>query len=414
MEGPDGQRQPMASNLTGQVRNIAEVTTAVANGDLTKKVTVDVSGEILRAEGNAVNTMVDQLRAFSGGGDTGGAGGRHRGPAGRSGRRARGGRRPGRTSPTASTHGRQPHGAGSQYRGGHDGGRRRRLAAQDPGRCPRRRSCELKDTINTMVEPAQRLRGGGDTRRAGGRHRGAAGRAGRWCGGRGYLEGPADSVNSMAANLTAQVRNIAEVTTAVARGDSSRKVTGGCTRRRCLQLKRHHQHHGGSAQRVRLGGDTRRAGSGHRGEAGRAGEVAGSGGTWKELTDNVNSMASNLTAQVREHRGGRDRGRERRLVEEDHRRRARRDPAAEGHHQHNGRSARVLRSRGDTRGARGGHRGQDSAGRRWFRASAGTWKDLTDNVNLMAANLTRQVRNIAEVTTAVARGDLSRRSPCDV
>ena len=92
----------MASNLTGQVRNIAEVTTAVANGDLSKKITVDVKGEILELK-NTINTMVDQLNGFAVGGDARGARGRHRRQARRPGRGARAWPAPGRTSPTPST-----------------------------------------------------------------------------------------------------------------------------------------------------------------------------------------------------------------------------------------------------------------------------------------------------------------------
>ena len=97
LEGPDRQRQlRWPSNLTGQVRNIAEVTTAVANGDLSKKITVDVKGEILELK-NTINTMVDQLNALRLRGDARGARGRHRGQARRPGRRCAASPAPGRT-----------------------------------------------------------------------------------------------------------------------------------------------------------------------------------------------------------------------------------------------------------------------------------------------------------------------------
>ena len=89
----------MAANLTGQVRNIAEVTTAVALGDLSKKITVDVKGEILELK-NTINTMVDQLNSFASRGDPRGARSRHRRQARRPGAGARRRRARGRTSPT--------------------------------------------------------------------------------------------------------------------------------------------------------------------------------------------------------------------------------------------------------------------------------------------------------------------------
>ena len=131
-------------------------------------------------------------------------------------------------------------------------------------------------------------------------------------------------------------------------------------------------------------------------------------GTWKDLTDNVNSMAGNLTEPGAQHRPRHDRGRERRPVAEDHRRRQGRDPRAEGDDQHDGRPApafaaevtRVAREVG-TEGKLGG---QAQVG-----GVSGVWQDLTENVNQLAANLTSQVRDIADVTTAVAHGDLSQK-----
>jgi HAMP domain-containing protein len=152
---------------------------------------------------------------------------------------------------------------------------------------------------------------------------------------------------------------------------------------------------------------------GTEGVLGGQAQVPGVAGTWKDLTDNVNFMAGNLTGQVRNiaevttavARGD--------LSQEDHGGRARRDPGAEEHHQHDGGPAQRLRRRGDARGARGGHRRQAGRPGR-VPGVAGTWKDLTDNVNQMAGNLTGQVRNIAEVTTAVAKGDLSKKITVDV
>ena len=152
---------------------------------------------------------------------------------------------------------------------------------------------------------------------------------------------------------------------------------------------------------------------GTEGKLGGQAQVPGVAGTWKDLTDNVNSMAGNLTGQVRNIAEVDDRHRARRPVAQDHGGRARRNPAAEGNHQHDGRPAERVRRRSDARGARGRHRRQARRPGQ-VHGVAGTWKDLTDNVNSMAANLTGQVRNIAEVATAIANGDLSRKITVDV
>ena len=153
---------------------------------------------------------------------------------------------------------------------------------------------------------------------------------------------------------------------------------------------------------------------GTEGKLGGQAEVQGVAGTWKDLTDNVNCDGRQPDRPGAQHRRGHDRGRQRRPVEEDHRRRARRDPRAEEHHQHDGRPARA-RSPPRSRASRARSAPKaSSAARPRCKGVAGTWKDLTDNVNSMASNLTRQVRNIAEVTTAVANGDLSKKITVDV
>ncbi|MGN6515084.1 MAG: HAMP domain-containing protein, partial [Rhizomicrobium sp.] len=216
----------MASNLTAQVRNIAEVTIAVANGDLSKKITVDVRGEILQQK-EAINTMVDQLRSF----------------------------------------------------------------ASEVTRVAREVGTDGKLGGQAIVP----------------------GVAGTW-------KDLTDSVNAMCGNLTDQVRNIANVTTAVARGDLSRKIT--------VDVK---------------------------------GEIL-------ELKDTVNTMVDQLNAFASE-------------------------------------VTRVAREVG-TEGKLGGQAAVPGV--------AGTWKDLTDNVNFMASNLTGQVRNIAEVATAIASGNLSKKITVNV
>ena len=143
--------------------------------------------------------------------------------------------------------------------------------------------------------------------------------------------------------------------------------------------------------------------------------MPGVAGTWKDLTDNVNSMAGNLTGQVRNIAEVDDGRRERRPLQEDHgRRRRARSSSSRTRSTRWSTSCASFAVGGDARGARGRHRRQARRPGAACRASAGTWKDLTDNVNSMAGNLTSQVRNIAEVTTAVANGDLSKKITVDV
>ena len=220
-----------------------------------------------------------------------------------------------------------------------------------------------------------------------------------------------DNVNFMANNLTAQVRNIADVATAIARGDLSRKITVD-VRGEILELKNTvntmvDQLNAFAAEVTRVAREV-----GTEGKLGGQAQVPGVAGTWKDLTDNVNFMASNLTGQVRNINevaiaiAGGDLSKKitvdvrgeilllketlNTMVEQ------LRSFAAE--------VTRVAREVG-TDGRLGGQAVVPGV--------AGTWKDLTDNVNLLAANLTTQVRNIAEVTTAVARGDLSRKITVD-
>ena len=221
-----------------------------------------------------------------------------------------------------------------------------------------------------------------------------------------------DNVNSMAANLTGQVRNIADVTTAVARGDLSKKITVE-VKGEILELKNTintmvDQLNAFASEVSRVAREV-----GTEGKLGGQAQVRGVGGVWKDLTDNVNSMAANLTGQVRNiaevttavARGD--------LSQEDHGGREGRDPRAEEHDQHDGRPAQRVRL-GVTRVAREVGTEGKLGGQAQVQGVAGIWKDLTDNVNSMAANLTGQVRNIAEVTTAVANGDLSQKITVDV
>ena len=400
----------MATNLTAQVRNIATVTTAVARGDLSRKITVDVKGEILELK-ETINTMVDQLNGFS---SEVTRVAREVGTEGKLGGQAEVPGVAGTWKDLTDSVNSMASNLTGQVRNIADvttavarGDLSRKITVDVKGEI-----LALKNTINTMVdqlngfaaEVTRVAREVGTEGKLGGQAA-VPGVAGTW-------KDLTDNVNFMASNLTGQVRNIAEVTTAVARGrpvqeDHRRRA------RRNPRAEEHHQHDGRSAQRLRLRGDARRARGRHRGQARRSGGGAGRGRHLEgpDRQRQLDGVEPDRPGPQHRRRG--DRGRERRPVQKDHRRREGRNPGAEEHDQHDGRSAQRLRRRGQPRGARGRHRGQ---ARRPGRGAgvAGTWKDLTDNVNSMATNLTGQVRNIADVTTAVARGDLSRKITVDV
>ncbi|HZF51757.1 MAG TPA: response regulator, partial [Polyangiaceae bacterium] len=302
----------MASNLTAQVRNIAEVTTAVAKGDLSKKITVDVRGEILELK-NTINTMVDQLSSF----------------------------------------------------------------ASEVTRVAREVGTEGKLGGQAVVK----------------------GVAGTW-------KDLTDNVNLMASNLTAQVRNIAEVTKAVANGDLMKKITVD-VKGEILELKNTintmvDQLSSFASEVTRVAREV-----GTEGKLGGQAEVKGVAGIWKDLTDSVNYMASNLTAQVRGIAkvvtAVANGDLKRKLALE-----ARGEIAA---------LADTINEMIDTLGVFAdqvttvarevGIEGK-LGGQARVPGAAGTWRDLTDNVNQLAANLTTQVRAIAEVATAVTKGDLTR------
>src|SRR6266545_1917042 len=308
----------MASNLTGQVRNIAEVTTAVANGDLSKKITASASGEILELK-NTVNTMVDQLSAF----------------------------------------------------------------ASEVTRVAREVGTEGKLGGQAEVE----------------------GVSGVW-------KDLTDSVNHMASNLTGQVRNIAEVTTAVANGDLSKKITASASGE-ILELKNTintmvDQLSSFASEVTRVAREV-----GTEGKLGGQAEVKGIGGTWKDLTDNVNLMANNLTGQVRNIADVTTA-----VALGDLSKKITVDVRGEILELKNTINTMVdqLSSFASevTRVAREVGTEGKLGGQAIVKGTSGTWKDLTDNVNGMASNLTGQVRNIAEVTTAVANGDLSKKITVDV
>jgi HAMP domain-containing protein len=400
----------MASNLTGQVRNIAEVATAVAQGDLSRKITVNVSGEILELK-DTINTMVDQLNAYAGE-VTRVA--REVGTEGRLGGQAQvpgvAGTWKDLTDSVNSMAGNltaQVRNIAEVATAIANGDLSRKITVDVRGEI-----LQLKETLNTMVDQLNRF-AGEVTRVA--REVGTEGRLGGQAavpGVAGTWKGLTDGVNSMAGNLTAQVRNIAEVTTAVARGDLSRKITVD-VKGEILELKNTintmvDQLNAFAGEVTRVAREV-----GTEGKLGGQAAVPGVAGTWKDLTDNVNFMASNLTGQVRniaEVATAIANGDLSRKITVDVRGeilllKETLNTMVEQLRSFAGEVTRVAREVG-TEGRLGGQAVVPGV--------AGTWKDLTDNVNLLAANLTTQVRNIAEVTTAVARGDLSRKITVDV
>jgi signal transduction histidine kinase/HAMP domain-containing protein/CheY-like chemotaxis protein len=307
----------MAGNLTGQVRNIAQVATAVAKGDLSQKIDVDARGEILELK-STLNTMVDQLSSFA----------------------------------------------------------------------------DEVTRVAREVGTEGRLGGQADVK----------GVSGTW-------KDLTDNVNSMANNLTGQVRSIAEVTTAVAKGDLSQKIRVDA-RGEILELKETintmvDQLSAFADEVTRVAREV-----GTEGNLGGQAVVRGVSGTWKDLTDNVNVMASNLTGQVRSIAAvamAVERGDLSQQITID----------AQG--EVAGLAGTINRMVGTlsafaaevTRVAREVGTEGRLGGQADVKGVSGTWKDLTDNVNSMANNLTGQVRNIAQVTTAVANGDLSKKIDVD-
>ncbi|MER7830898.1 HAMP domain-containing protein [Streptomyces sp. NPDC095602] len=399
----------MAGNLTTQVRDIAQVATAVAKGDLSQKIDVDARGEILELK-NTINTMVDQLSAFA---DEVTRVAREVGTEGRLGGQA------------------DVKGVSGTWRdltdsvnfmAGNLTAQVRSIAqvatavakgdlSQKIDVDARGEILELKNTINTMVD---QLSAFADEVTRVAREVGTEGRLGGQAdvkGVSGTWKDLTESVNVMADNLTAQVRSIAEVTTAVARGDLSQKIRVDA-RGEILALKETintmvDQLSAFADEVTRVAREV-----GTEGNLGGQATVRGVSGTWKDLTDNVNVMASNLTGQVRS-------------IAQVATAVAKGDLSQKITVEAKGEVAalagvintmvdtlsafadevtRVAREVG-TEGMLGGQARVPNV--------AGTWKDLTDNVNSMANNLTGQVRNIALVTTAVANGDLSKKIDVD-
>ncbi len=400
----------MAGNLTAQVRNIAEVTTAVATGDLSKKITVDVKGEILELK-NTINTMVDQLGSFA---DEVTRVAREVGTEGKLGGQADVKGVSGTWKDLTDSVNYMASNLTAQVRNIADvttavanGDLSKKITVDVKGEI-----LELKNTINTMVDQL-------------GSFAAEVTRVAKEVGTEGKLGGQADvkevsgtwrdltdSVNYMAGNLTAQVRNIADVTTAVAKGDLSRKITVD-VKGEILELKNTintmvDQLSSFASEVTRVAREV-----GTEGNLGGQAHVKGVSGTWKDLTDNVNSMAGNLTSQVRNIADVTTA-----VANGDLSKKITVDVKGEILELKNTINTMVdqLSSFASevTRVAREVGTEGKLGGQARVKGVSGTWKDLTDSVNSMANNLTAQVRNIAEVTTAVANGNLSRKITVDV
>src|SRR6201994_1067112 len=378
----------MASNLTDQVRNIAQVTTAVANGDLSQEITVDVKGEILELK-DTINTMVDQLRSFAaevtrvarevgtegilgGQAEVEGVAGTWKDLTDNVNFMARNLTDQVRNIPDVTT----------------------AVANGDLGRKitvdARGEILELKNTVNTMVD---QLSAFADQVPRVAREVGTEGKLG----GQAVVPGVAgtwkdltDNVNFMASNLTDQVRNIADVTTAVANGDLSKKITVD-VRGEILELKNTintmvDQLNGFASEVTRVAREV-----GSEGKLGGQADVKGVSGTWKDLTDSVNSMAGNLTGQVRNIAAVTTA-----VANGDLSKKITVDVRGEILELKNTINTMVDQlssfSSEVTRVAREVGTEGKLGGQADVRGVAGTWKDLTDNLNMMASNLTNQAR----------------------
>ena len=395
----------MASNLTNQVRDIAQVTTAVAGGDLSQKITVDVKGELAELK-TTVNTMVDQLSAF-GAEVTRVA--REVGSEGMLGGQADVPGVAGTWKDLTDSVNSMGTNLTNQVRNIAQvttavarGDLSQKITVDVKGEL-----AELKTTVNTMVDQLSAFAD-------------EVTRVAREVGGEGRLGGQAavpgvsgtwrdltDSVNFMAGTLTAQVRNIAEVTTAVARGDLTRTITVEA-RGEILELKSTvntmvDQLSAFADEVTRVAREV-----GTEGRLGGQADVHDVSGTWRDLTENVNLMAANLTAQVRniaEVTTAVASGDLSRKITVDARGeilelKSTVNTMVDQLSSFADEVTRVAREVG-TEGMLGGQARVPGV--------AGTWRDLTDSVNSMGTNLTNQVRSIADVSTAVARGDLSKK-----
>ncbi|MBQ0824907.1 HAMP domain-containing protein [Streptomyces tagetis] len=399
----------MAYRLTAQVRDIALVTTAVAKGDLSRKVTVHVAGEMLELK-NTVNTMVDQLLAFS---SEVTRVAREVGTEGELGGQAQVSGVAGVWKELTDSVNTMAGNLTAQVRGISEvttavanGDLSRKVTVPARGEV-----AQLAETVNQMTETlrifadevtrvANEVGGEGQL----GGQANVPGAAGIW-------KDLTDSVNTVFRNLTTQVRDIAAVTTAVANGDLSQKVTVDVAGE-MLELKNTvntmvDQLSAFGAEVTRVAREV-----GVEGELGGQAQVPGAAGTWKDLTDSVNTAFRNLTGQVRNIAQVTTA-----VANGDLSQKVTVDVSGEMLQLKNTVNTMVdqLSSFADqvTRMARDVGTEGRLGGQARVDGVSGTWKELTDSVNFMAGNLTSQVRQIAQVTTAVARGDLSQKIDVD-
>jgi signal transduction histidine kinase/HAMP domain-containing protein len=394
----------LAGNLTNQVRNIALVATAIANGDLSQKITVEAKGEILELK-NTLNAMVDSLRTFA---KEVTRVAREVGTEGKLGGQAQVPGVAGTWQELTESVNFMASNLTSQVRGIAKvvtavaiGDLSQRLVLEARGEI-----AALADTINDMTET---LRTFADQVTTVAREVGMEGKLGgqaRVPGAAGTWRDMTDSVNMLAGNLTSQVRNIALVTTAVANGDLSKKITVEA-KGEILELKDTinamvEQLRTFAAEVTRVAREV-----GTDGKLGGQALVPGVGGTWKDLTDNVNLMASNLTSQVRGivqvvtsvATGDLTK----KLVVA-----AKGEIAALAETINNMTDTlRTFAEQVTTVAREVGIEGK-LGGQAKVPGAAGTWRDLVDNVNQLAGNLTTQVRAISDVAAAVIMGDLTR------
>ena len=395
----------LAGNLTAQVRNIAKVTTAVAKGDLSQKITVDAQGEILALK-QTINTMVDTLNSFASEvtrvAKEVGTEGKLGGQADVKGVSGTWKDLTDNVNGLANNLTNQVRNIANVTTAVANGDLSQKITVDAEGEI-----LELKNTINTMVDQLRSF-ASEVTRVA--KEVGNEGKLGGQAdvkGVSGVWKDLTDNVNGLAGNLTNQVRNIAKVTTAVAKGDLSQKITVDA-KGEILELKSTinvmvDQLNSFAAEVTRVAKEV-----GTEGKLGGQAEVKGVSGTWKDLTDNVNQLAGNLTSQVRNIAKVTTA-----VAKGDLSQKITVDAKGEIAElkntintmvdQLNSFAAEVTRVAKEV-GTEGKLGGQAEV-----KGVSGTWKDLTDNVNFMASNLTKQVRGIVKVVTAVANGNLNEK-----
>ena len=399
----------MANNLTDQVRNVAAVTTAIANGDLTQEITVEAKGEVA-ALADTINTMVNRLSSFA---EQVTRVAREVGTEGKLGGQAEVEGVAGTWKDLTDNVNLMANNLTSQVRSiaavttaVANGDLTQEITVEAKGEV-----AALAETINTMVD---QLSSFADEVTRVAREVGTEGKLGGQAevkGVSGTWRDLTDNVNLMANNLTDQVRNVAAVTTAIANGDLSQKITVEAKGEVAALAETINtmvdQLRSFAAEVTRVAREV-----GTDGKLGGQAEVEDVSGTWRDLTESVNFMASNLTDQVRNVVAVTTA-----IAEGDLTQKitveAKGEVAA---------LAETINSMTDTlqrfaaevtRVAREVGTEGKLGGQAEVEGVSGTWRGLTENVNLMADNLTDQVRNIATVTTAVANGDLSQKITVD-